>query len=185
MTTYAKKYLYGAALLPFVAFLVLAFANEMEAAIYLLTPKKTATATTTVAYMTPGTATTTLTSDLYFSSSNTKASGALVAFQYTASSSAAALKARVEYSDDGIDWYPESVELNTVATTTLMTTTFREYSWSNFATTTDYGGSGTASRIHQSFSVETPTRYVRVKFYVPAGAGNGALWASLTPNKEN
>lgn len=186
MKTEERIYLYGSLLVAFVIFVLLAFVTPLtKAAVYLLVPSKTATATTTVAYLTPGTATTTLSSDLYSASSNTKANGALVAFQYTASSSAAALKARVEYSNDGVDWYAESIPLAETATTTLMTTTFREYSWNNFATTTDYGGSGTASRIHQSFSIATPTRYVRVKFYVPAGAGNGALWASLTPNKDN
>lgn len=145
---------------------------------------QTATASTTVAYITAGNATTTLSYDAYGNGQYTKADRALLVFQYTASSTNPKLNARVEYSVDNIDWYPQSAALNTSATTTVLTGTFAEYQWNMATSTGDFAGSGNANRLHQSVAIEMPTRYVRVKFYSPIGGGNGALWAQIIPSKE-
>lgn len=146
---------------------------------------ETNSATGTFAYLSPGAATTTLTFNAYANASSpTKADSATVVFQYTASGTAPILKARIERSQDGIDWYPVSVTTVLNATTSIMTT-FSEYTF-NLATSTsaDFLGSGTSQRVHESFTIETPTRFTRVKFYVPASGGNGGLWAQIIPTKE-
>lgn len=139
------------------------------------------TATTSSVYMTAGTATTTRTLDATQGRTLPKADNALVVFQYTATNTAAILKARVEDSYDGIDWYPRAAATNANATTTVMTEAFSELSF-RMATGTDFGGSGSATRIHQSFQITVPSNYVRVVFY--GGSGVGALWANIYPVKE-
>lgn len=156
---------------------------------FFMVGSQTATASSTLAYMTPGTATTTLPAlDTYAPGTNTKANGAFLAFQYTASGTAPVLNARVEYSNNNQDWYPDGFtyvpEGPTYATTTIMTTPAHNYSWT-LSTTTEAIGSGTATRVHQSLALtEIPARYVRVIFTVPQGGGNGGLWAVLVPFKE-
>jgi hypothetical protein len=140
---------------------------------------ESATATSTLSYMTPGTATTTISIDGGASALDS----ALLTFQYTASGTAPVLKARVEYSSDKIDWYPQMTAIGQ-ATTTLIATPFLEYSFT-LSTTTDNGGSGTSARVHGSLDIPTPTRYTRVKFYVPASGGNGALYTELTAKKQS
>ena len=140
----------------------------------------TAVATTTVAYITPGTATTTLVLPSLQGSKNDKA---LVTFQYTASTTAVQLSARVESSFDNVEWYTQNVITTANATSTTMADQVYTF---NMATSSigDFGGSGTANRLTKSFVVDTQAPYTRVKFYAPIGGGNGALWASITPVKE-
>lgn len=146
-------------------------------------PVSTAPATTTLAYMSPGNATTTLQLDSYSGGINYATNLATIAIQYTASSTAPTLKFRIEDSPDGVDWYPRSNALVSLATTTVLSGNSAEYQFT-FATSTDFGGSGTASRLHQSLTTNVPMRYMRVKFYVPAAGGNGGLWATIIPQKE-
>ncbi len=158
------------------------------------TGAQTNVATTTYNAISAGTATSTITLDAYANGNNTQITQALVEIQFTASTSAPTMKARVEYSDDNIDWYPQNAPL-AVATTSLVTNPFSEYQF-NFGTSTfagDFGGTGVASttigaspnaRIHQSLLVATPLRFTRVKFYIPASGGSGSLWARIQPWKE-
>jgi hypothetical protein len=149
----------------------------------------TGSATTTLAFMSPGAATTTLTTSNCFDRQYTL-NGMYLAYQYTASSSASVLKYRIEGSFDNIDWYPEQTENayfpvapGTTATTSIATVPFHEYSIT-MSTTTDNGGSGTAARVHGIIAIPVFARYERVKFYVPTGAANGALWAELIGLRE-
>lgn len=165
-----------------------AYANPSQ-----ITRYQTATATTTVTYMTPGTATTTLSYDSQTDGSSPDNS-AILFVQYTASTSLNILRARVEHSNDSIDWYPENaIALNGTgltnnATSTQLVGDASTYKWQTATTTaiTDgLAGSGTASRVHLSLPIYTPTRYTRVVFWNRAGEGNGALWAEITSKKEN
>lgn len=139
-----------------------------------------------------GVATTTLTADVS-TNKGTKADSAMVYLIVNATSTAnissPVIKARVEYSYDNLDWYPESAELSTLSTTTVMTGTYKERSFTLATSTTDYGGSGSVaaptSTTMYAFKVDTPARYVRVKFYSPAPqAARLAIWAAIQPWKE-
>lgn len=154
------------------------------------TEGKSASASTTLSFLSPGNGTTTVTFnptlDGNFAALND--GGTVLLGQFTSSSTAPTLKFRREISQDGIDWYPDSVVLASNATTTALAGNFGEYSIS-FATTTDNvnnpPGSGTNIRLHFSIAIASPTRYTRFVFYVPAGGVNGGLWAHFVGKKEN
>jgi len=146
------------------------------------------TATTTVTYMTPGTATTTFAFDTFQNSSNNAVNGLALAIQFTASSSPrSTLKWHYEYSPDNIDWYPEQEVLTTVATTTLYTLKVKEHSW-QFASSTYYDyGNGTATLGFKIVDVPVYARYVRTKFYMErtdSSNRSGAVWAEYIGRKE-
>lgn len=144
--------------------------------------KETAAATSTLVYMSPGAATTTLSYDS-LSGDSTKVDSLTLAFQATASSTAPILNARLEDSPNGIDWYPRAIGVGVPATTTSMSTPYNVLSFI-LSTTTDNGGSGTSSRVHESFTVTAPMRWVRVVFSQPVGTTNLGLWAQMIPVKE-
>src|SRR5437870_5803479 len=95
-----------------------AFANPS----YFANGTSTAAATTTKAFMTPGTATTT--TPVFDSYAQTAAGGLTTKSDYagllvrlSASSTATVLSVNVEYSQDGIDWYRNFVvDPNQIAT---------------------------------------------------------------------
>lgn len=156
------------------------------------TGTSTAVATTTLSYMTPGTATTTTpVYDAYaqtFSGGLTsKADVAGLLVQLTASSTTTVLNANVEYSQDGIDWYRNYViDPNQVATSTgaafSLVNPF-SISW-KFASSTLIRGVTYTNPAQSSAAllIPTPFRYTRVVFSL-SGA-NGAVWAQLVPIKE-
>lgn len=140
-----------------------------------------ATATTTVQYFVAGsTATTTMvTFDTY---SNTGVSGgggstqasdkASLLIQLAASSTSSILRAQVQYSQDGIDWYGDSVF--TPATDGLQNVSVDNlYSWTA-------GGTATTSKL---INISAPLRYVRANFRMEGA--NGAVWAAIQPQKQN
>lgn len=184
---------------------MLAFAvTVIAAAVFMLVPTlmdiaeakgiflvgaKTANATTTLRYMTPGAATTTVTYDTYKDGLTTMDGGALLV-QLTASSSPnTRLNIYQEFSVDGIDWYQSSQpELLGNATTTssvslqpvpFMTWTFASSSpgLGNVPT-----NDNTDSRI---IPIQSQTRFTRFIFVLPAGSSNGAVWANIAPVKQN
>jgi hypothetical protein len=151
----------------------------------------TAAATTTLSYMTPGTATTT--TPVYDAYAQTFAGGSIAKADYagllvqlTSSSSVTVLNATAEYSHDGIDWYRNFVvDPNTIGTTTApvfsVTNPF-SFRW-QFATSTVGGtGLGTSNRATAALLIPTPFRFTRVVFSLTGG--NGAVWAQLVPIKE-
>lgn len=145
------------------------------------------TASTTQVYMTPGTATTTLTYDSFSVSTDTKFDQVTIAMQVHASGTPVTVKFRVEDSYNGIDWYPRSTTITT-GTTTIVSGSFSEYSI-QIATSSDLlGGTGAVlgvtTRVHQEVTVDTPMRYSRYIFYLPPGSGNAALWAVAVPVRE-
>lgn len=148
------------------------------------------TDTTTINYMTPGTGTTTITYDTYLSvqggiPNNLSAAATLaLGIQFHASSSNSILAWRYEYSTDNIDWYSDDAQIAGSATTspTYAVKTFSENYWS-FATST--GGTSQSDKgMKLVRNIPTPTRYIRVVFYVPAGSANAAVWGEFLPKKE-
>lgn len=122
-----------------------------------------------------GVSTTTTTSlDSYVSGTNKALDNgtASLLLTLTATSTPPVLKWRFEFSQDGVDWYPESVELVANATTTVVVRDFKEYSWA-FASST--AGSFSDSKALKLISVPTPTRFVRTVFYLATGSPNAAL----------
>lgn len=175
-----KKYLIIIAVIGIFGITGTALANPS----YFSTGVKTDTETSSVDYLTPGTGTTTLTYDTYVSGQTTKADSAALLTQFAGSSTAAILGINLEYSQDGIDWYKDNLDLGATTTQSVSLNTAKSYSW-NFASSTVGGGvvtnanGATSTKI---FTVKTPTRYIRA-IYTITGA-NGAIWATLIPSKE-
>ncbi len=155
------------------------------------TPVKTASATTSLSFMTPGTGTTTLTYDTFAVGgaiiSTTKATYAALLTQFTATSTASAVNINIEYSDDGVDWYQDG------GTSYNYSTTSKPYDLSqaasfrlNYASSTAGLGAIPASSTPATRLVilNTPLRYLRAIYTIPIGASNGAVWAQIVPTKE-
>lgn len=141
-------------------------------------------ATSTIVYMTPGTATTTLTYDSY-PSGVSATNGAALFLQVTASSTATKYLINEEYSQDGIDWYQGTFSsLNGYATTTIPTNISQIPQWIwTYASSTPGLGAVTASvnTDARMIHIQTPTRFIRV--IITMTGANGAIWAQLVPQK--
>lgn len=153
-------------------------------------------ATTTVTYITPGAATSTL--QVSNGDGSTALETAIVNFQVISSSTPPQLKIRPEVSSDGIEWYPISTPTSTTGTTSPLMA-YSEYLWSGQATSTGAVttvGSEVASstagtplnlvgtRYTGSLNLTNPEPFIRVVFYVPPGSPNIALWASIIAKRE-
>ncbi len=171
-----KKILIGVVSILFLAGVGLGFANHTSANPAEYCINSTADSTSTVVAMSAGAATTTLTLTNCASSPTTD--GAYVQFQYlvTSASNTAKLVARVEHSQNKVDWYSESNPVTSLATSTVLSGDSASFFF-NLASTTDAGGSGTVQRLHRAFSINTPTKYTRVIFTVPQSGGTGSLYA--------
>lgn len=143
--------------------------------------KNTSGATSSPAYMTAGTATTTLTLD-NCSDERTAIDTASLLIHFSSSTTPPTLKWRYQFSQDNIDWYEEDVALNSNATTTEAVRTFHEYSWL-YASTTPLAG-GTSEDALKLVTVPVPTRYVRAVFYLPAGSSPADVWADFIVKRE-
>lgn len=166
---------------------------------------QTATATTSVTYMTPGNATTTLVADTFnVSTGNNYTINVLELFvQLTASSTASQLNRNMEYSNgyglngnavdcvvnpNGCDWYQDTFS-NVVnfATSSLpnISSQVAQDQWKFSSTTSIVGqqvGTSTLTRDTRAYRVNAPARYVRAVFTCQ-GAGCG-VWAQFVPVKE-
>lgn len=157
------------------------------------------TATSTIAYMTGGTATTTYVYDSYGNSSDQNAiDKAALLVQFTASSTASKLNWTYEFSTgvNGVDcaatptacdWYADTFALAVNATNT------QQYNFTGnnsgvwtFASSSQGGAtiSASSNRALKVLWVPTPTRYTRVVFTVPAGATNAGVWATFAAQKQ-
>jgi len=147
---------------------------------------RTAAATSTLNYMTPGKATTTLVFDSYIYNGVGEIAGNLVFntnIQYTGSSSASVLNIGYEYSNDNrcaatpliCDWYKYTTQTGTVATTTMIAG-YRDNSLVAASTTI---GTATIKSSITPVTIQVPIymRFIRVVFSSPVGGGNGGLWA--------
>src|SRR5215207_850826 len=152
----------------------------------------TSAATSSPAFMTPGTGTsTTPVFDSYAQTLNggvtSKADVVGLLVQLTGSSTATILNATVEYSQDGIDWYRNFViDPNQTGTSTAPVFNIANpFSFSfKFASSTVGGGAvaSTSNRSTAALLIPTPFRYTRVVFSLTGAAG--AVWAQLVPIKE-
>lgn len=152
-----------------------------------------ATATTTIAYMTPGTATSTMMYDSFnlFGTNQpvvndpTAAASAALEVQFTASSSVSVLNIAIERSDDQIDWYQDeySFPVNATSTGANSISLPNSFTWTYASSTVGGQPNNTSGRIGKIMRVDTPTRYTRAVFTL-TGA-NGAVWSKFVPVKEN
>ncbi len=155
------------------------------------------TATTSVTYMTPGTATTTYTYDTYAgSSADPYATNNLaLELQLTGSSTPVATSnyatttysIAIEYSNDNLDWYSDNY--TPFATTTVNvnpTTPITRTITLGYSQLTDGSLLATTTPTKRLINVQAPTRYVRAVISIPIGtnATNGAVWGQFAGQKE-
>jgi hypothetical protein len=146
-----------------------------------------ASATSTVAYMTPGTGTTTIQYDTYTATGNTQATDrAALALQFTASSTNSTLLINLEYSEDGIDWYQDAITTITATTTRpVLLAPVNQFKWTFASSTAGIGAvASTTNRDTRIITIPTPTRYVRALMSLQLGGTNGAVWGKVIPVKE-
>lgn len=172
--------------IPFLMFTI-AYANPFFSA----SKARTALATTTVSFLTPGTGTTTPVYDSYeVNGTNQTNQGNIsipdfvaVAMQGNASSTATVLNVACEFSDDGTDYYQNEIY---PATTTgaLMISAPITFTMT-FASSTVGGAAFTTTnvgRYQKLVLCPVPLRYVRA---VITNLGAGAsLWATIIPTKQ-
>lgn len=145
---------------------------------------QSASATTTVSYMTPGTATTTSPSFDTGVGAAQGADSAVLLTRFVGSTSAAILNITLEYSQDNIDWYSD--RLSAGATTTQAINITQSTTYSLTAQGNNPGGiGGTASSTLRSIVVPTPTRYVRAVYSIPVGSTNGSVWGEFVAKRQN
>lgn len=164
----------------------------------------TSTSTSTPTYFAI-TATTTLAFDAFqlagTQPSSNKVDTATIGIQLTATSTATVLTWRYEFAIDqagvdcsvtqtACDWYSDNLISSTNATTTqnIDNSVPFTHTW-KFSSSTDYCSSSqfvaSSSRGCKLIVVPTPTRYIRVVFYLAPGSANGAIYAALVPTREN
>lgn len=155
------------------------------------TAAQTAAATTSPAFMTSGTGTSTISYDSYIPTTKIptyKADSVGLAIQYTGSSTLSVLGMSVELSQDGIDWYSDSVlDQNNYSTTTSQSVSLQQTNTMSmtFASSTLAGGAVTPanSKIMTRFIVlQSPARFIRVVF--SETGSNGSVWVTFIPIKE-
>ena len=146
-------------------------------------------ASTSAAFMTPGTATSTLVYDAHAQTLGggtykTDFIGLLV--QFSASNTSATLNLSVEYSQDGIDWYRNFVadptQFGTTTPAAQIATPFTT-TWKFASSTLGGATSSDAVRSTAAMIIPSPFRYTRLVSTM-TGA-NGAVWAQFVPFKES
>lgn len=165
---------------------VLYFSREAKAnPIQLATPSNTS-ATTSVSYMTAGTATTTYSYDSYSQGNPTRPYEAALLINFTGSSTSATLNINIEYSQDGIDWYQDGGSLYNAYATSSKPFDVGTVNRFTYTYTTQGAGlaAGTNATSTRLVLVKTPTRYVRAVMTLPTGSAAGAVWATFIPSKE-
>ena len=149
----------------------------------------TATATSTLQYMTPGTGTTTLTYNSFPNGQTTTDQfGVLVRF--TASSTNSTLLINQEFSMDGIDWYQGNVTTltNNNSTTTLPVNIGQvpQLAWQFASSTAGLGAIAATNNSDTRFiELDNQTILTRLVFTMKLGGTNGAVWAQVVPIKQN
>lgn len=194
-----KKYLIS--LIVIVGILLAGFQIADANPSYQIPVAPTATATSSVRYLTGNTASTTYTYDSYGSGITNLTDYTALLIQASASTTGSILGWRYEYADNtpgqdctlstaNCDWYGDSLAY---ATTTLSigaqdTRNVAPYSdniWP-IATTTASGfiGSNKVGTLNKIVLAYTPTRYIRVVFYATGGSNPVSVWAKWIPRRE-
>lgn len=159
---------------------------------------QTAPATTTLSFLTAGTATTSLVYDSYGVGQPTRADEAMLLVWLNATNTSTTLDITLQYSQgsgDGsncvttptkCDWF-YSATAGDFATTTLVAniSTVGSYRWTFASTSPVLGISTGVASTTRAIYVKTPTRYVRAVFTLPTGSSNAGVWAQFVPTKQN
>lgn len=151
---------------------------------YFVPTVQSAPATTTVNYMTSGTATTTLpVYDSFNSGSTYKTDFAVLLEQFIGSSTSSVLNTNIEYSQDGVDWYQDGIIQNATTTQPVNITAANYYT---FAWTGKQAGglAGSNATSTRAIMIPTPLRFTRVVLSMPVGSAAGATWAQIVPIKQ-
>lgn len=185
MTT-PLKYFAVATIGALIAVTWFAFAITARANPSFFVRQQTASATSTVTYITPGAATTTLTYDTGNGAAQGADSAALMV-QFNASGTLSVLQADIQYSQDGTDWYATSFAWNpntTVATSSPSIGTVQQFNF-GYASSTINRGANTTATTTRIVVIPTPTRYVRAVFTLAPGSPNGVFWAEFIGKRQN
>lgn len=150
---------------------------------------KTSSSTSSPYYIVANTATSTLTCDAYNLDTNNvnplSLNTASLLVRYQGSSTASIMNIKFEYSNDGSDWYQNTLGQVSFATSTQVKLgTLNSYSWQYSSSTNLGGGSLVSATSTRIIDVPVPTRYVRVIFSSEVAVYNGAVWAELVPKQE-
>lgn len=163
---------------------------------------QTATATTSVAYMLPGTATTTLIFDTYNvnTGNNYTANKVNLLTQFTASSTLSQLNTNIEYSNGPVagadcvatptacDWAQDTgTNMKGFATTSLPynENPVASYKWTFASSSQGQAAVSTSNnRDWRSLQIQVPTRYVRVVYTCAIGGAGCGVWGQIVPIKE-
>lgn len=142
--------------------------------------------TSTPTFMTPGTATTTITYDSFNPGSQIAGidQGVLLA-QLSASTTATTFTFGEEVSQDGIDWYADNTFITTSASTTQTYQINKPTAYSlTFSSTSAAGGPVLANnnQVFRAIHLNFPTRFVRV--FVSVTGANGAIWDTILPERQ-
>ena len=159
------------------------------------------TATTSVSYMSAGTATTTYYYDTFNrgNADQYATDKVALAVQFTASSSASVLNWSYEYATgNGVtdctvatstcDWYQDNVNTQLATSTGAYSATLPlSFSWtfaSSSMVTDGVQQGALANRALKIINLTPPARYVRVVFTMPAASTNGGVWAAFIGQKQ-
>ena len=132
-------------------------------------------ATSSLAYMTPGTATTTLSCSI----DRTDEADVLIALK--ASSTATTLGWRVEFSRNNQDWYAadNAFDPGVASSTEATAANFTKYTWTYASSTPEENQGKTDTAFKRIHLTNLGNKYMRIKFYLPAGSQNGAVQAEM------
>lgn len=184
-----KSIVLASLILCIVLYAGIAYANPA----FIASRAVSATATTTVTYLTAGNTTTT--SPIYdsyeaFGTNQTNQgnislpNSVAILLQGTASSTATTVTVTCEFSEDLQDWYQNNINPGT--TTPAISLAFpTTYSYTYAAATSLIGGNVLATstnRFTKLFTCPVPLRYVRL--IVTNTGSSTAIWTAIVPNKQ-
>ena len=136
--------------------------------------------TTSVSFMTAGTATTTITCNMGLAGDGTEVfDSAILAIQHHASSTTGStLGWNIELSNDAYDWYAFD------SATSTINGPGEVIRWTQLSTSTQDNIANNNSRRLKSLNIPVEAKYVRVNFFVPIGSLNSAVWAQIIGKAE-
>lgn len=200
--------LIGIAIIGFIAVVALLFVSVHIAKAnpsQFVGTTQTASATSTGAFQTPGTATSTLVYDTFnqATGNNYTANTVELLWQLSASSTNTTSNLNLEYSNGygsngavldcvasptSCDWYEDTGTNQSgfaTSSTQQRLDTVAQYQW-KFASSTIAGlpAGVTNARATRALHIMAPTRYVRAVFTCALGGTNCTQWAQFTPSKE-
>ena len=149
----------------------------------------TMSASTSVAYMTAGRATTTLTLNAVGCGSSRAIDSAALMLYRNASAPGTRTRIKFEFSDDcdastGGSWYaPVATSTDYVVDTDAAVNSFNAITW-QFASTTIGGGVAASDSDTLLIPIRVPTKCVRAVLTVPIGAASSSIWGALVGKQE-